>query len=173
MTRASLSSEYTDFSPCYHEGGKFAAVEVEAGGDPRTVVKLVNAPAQQETVGEVGERPVTPVKVVGGELAGKGKSLGDLWKLDETSAMLCLFCEEDTMQANRHGRLKMWGKSLKREKYEWVVSKLIERGFRTRLVGECFEALQANKVLWPVRQDGELHRCAWRGYKSFTSDGLS
>ncbi|GBG76815.1 hypothetical protein CBR_g23030 [Chara braunii] len=71
---------------------------------------------------------------LGGEPAAKGKPRSPDWSTDESVGLLTYLFEEDALQEKRKGRQKM---RTRRERYEWIITKLVEKGFEARNVEEC------------------------------------
>ncbi|GBG63741.1 hypothetical protein CBR_g39284 [Chara braunii] len=70
----------------------------------------------------------------GGRCWDKPKFRGADWGLGESVALLKLLFEEDCMQQKKKGRQQMRSR---KEKYEWIAKKLLEKGYGERTVDEC------------------------------------
>ncbi|GBG61980.1 hypothetical protein CBR_g26144 [Chara braunii] len=69
-----------------------------------------------------------------GEPAAKGKPRSPDWSTNESVRLLRSLFEEDALQQKRKGRQKM---RTRKEKYGWIILKLVEKGFKPRNVEEC------------------------------------
>ncbi|GBG64525.1 hypothetical protein CBR_g45221 [Chara braunii] len=70
----------------------------------------------------------------GGRGGDKPKVRGADWGLGESVALLKLLFEEDCMQQKKKGRQQMRSR---KEKHEWIVKKLVEKGYGERTLDEC------------------------------------
>ncbi|GBG88159.1 hypothetical protein CBR_g46647 [Chara braunii] len=69
-----------------------------------------------------------------GDAAARGKPRSPYWNTNESLGLLRYLFEEDALQQKRKGRQKM---RTKKEKYEGIIRKLVEKGFEARTVDEC------------------------------------
>ncbi|GBG80676.1 hypothetical protein CBR_g31135 [Chara braunii] len=122
------------------DGSLRCAPAVGGGGDGEPAAKAKGRAAAGVGGGE-GE-PATTARNrappggdgLGGEPAAKGKPHSPDWSTDESVGLLTYLFEEDALQEKRKGRQKM---CTRRERYEWIITKLVEKGFEARSVEEC------------------------------------
>ncbi|GBG46022.1 hypothetical protein CBR_g79449 [Chara braunii] len=122
------------------DGSIWRAPAVGGGGDgePAANARARVAPSGGGGEGEPAAKGKTRAPPGGGggdgEPAAKGKPRSPDWSTDERVGLLTYLFQEDALQQKRKGRQKM---RTRKEKYEWIISKLVEKGFEPRIVEEC------------------------------------
>ncbi|GBG87166.1 hypothetical protein CBR_g44624 [Chara braunii] len=70
----------------------------------------------------------------GGQDKGKARVRGPDWTEKESMGLGRMMFEEDCAQQSRQGRQKIKGR---REKYDWIIGKMVEQGFPKRTMEDC------------------------------------
>ncbi|GBG81172.1 hypothetical protein CBR_g31848 [Chara braunii] len=70
----------------------------------------------------------------GGQDKGKARVRGPDWTKKESMGLVRMLFEEDCVQQSRRGRQKIRGR---REKYDWLIGKMVEQGFPKRTMEDC------------------------------------
>ncbi|GBG75564.1 hypothetical protein CBR_g20195 [Chara braunii] len=68
------------------------------------------------------------------DAVGKGNTRAPDWNLDESLGLLWFLFGEDTLRQSRREREKIRGK---KEKYKWIISNLIAKGFEKLTILDC------------------------------------
>ncbi|GBG85302.1 hypothetical protein CBR_g39870 [Chara braunii] len=109
------------------QSGRPATVDIDDEGGTRCSDAILRAGRGKRAVGEEGGGR-------GGQSKGKVRVWGPDWTDKERMALVRLLFEEDCAQQSRRRRQKIRGR---REKYDWIIGKMVEQGFPKRDMEDC------------------------------------